>query len=70
MCLIAMELGEQGALIRNVVLFSVLVYELIGPPLTKWALTKAGDITPKSEEVLNRRANKLREIEEKKKQTT
>ena len=29
---------------RNVVLFSVLVYELLGPTLTKWALTKAGEI--------------------------
>ena len=66
MCLTAMELGEQGLLIRNIVLFSVLVYELIGPPLTKWALTRAGDILPKSAEVENRRADKLREIMAKK----
>ena len=63
MCLTAMELGAQGSLIRNVILFSVLVYELIGPPMTKWALTRAGDIRPKSEEVLNRRANKLKELQ-------
>lgn len=37
---------QEGAVIRNVVLFSVLVYELVGPLLTKWALTKAGEIQP------------------------
>lgn len=36
----------DGALIRNVVLFSVLVYELVGPALTKRALTAAGEIKP------------------------
>lgn len=36
----------QGAMIRNVVLFSVLVYELIGPTLTKRSLTAAGEIKP------------------------
>ena len=41
------QLGEQGAIIRNITLFSVLVYELVGPTLTKIALTKAGDIVPK-----------------------
>ena len=33
-----------GAMVRNVVLFSVLIYELVGPMLTKIALTKAGEI--------------------------
>lgn len=47
MSVTAMELGEVGTLIRNIVLFSVLVYELIGPMLTKIALTKAGEIQPK-----------------------
>ena len=36
----------DGAMIRNVVLFAVLVYELVGPVFTKWALTKAGEIHP------------------------
>ncbi len=36
----------DGASVRNVVLFAVLVYELIGPSLTKRALTKAGEIDP------------------------
>ena len=36
----------DGALVRNVVLFSVLVYELVGPSLTKRSLTLAGEIKP------------------------
>lgn len=56
-------LGEDGNLIRNIILFAVLVYELIGPSLTKMALTKAGDITEKSGEVLNRRQKKLEEAQ-------
>ena len=51
--------GLEASIIRNVVLFSVLVYELVGPMLTKNALMKAGDIQPKSEEVINRRQRKL-----------
>ena len=58
MCVTASQLPD-GALIRNIVLFAVLVYELLGPVMTKWALTKAGDIKPKSEEVLHRREKKL-----------
>ena len=42
-------LGETGATVRNIVLFGVLIYELVGPTLTRIALTKAGDITPKAE---------------------
>ncbi len=40
------ELGGEGALIANIVLFAVLIYELVGPALTKMALLKAGDINP------------------------
>ena len=39
-------LGAEGLLVRNIVLFSVLIYELVGPLLTKIALTKAGNIVP------------------------
>ena len=42
-------LGEKGAMIRNIVLFGVLIYELVGPTLTRIALTKAGDIKPKKQ---------------------
>ena len=44
---VAAEFGAEGAMIRNIVLFSVLIYELVGPLLTKMALTAAGDIRPK-----------------------
>ena len=37
---------SDGALVRNVILFSVLVYELVGPALTKRSLTLAGEINP------------------------
>ena len=46
---VAQELGEEGAIIRNIVLFAVLIYELLGPTLTKISLTKAGEITPRPE---------------------
>ena len=36
----------DGTLVRNVVLFSVLIYELVGPALTKGALLRAGEIRP------------------------
>ena len=61
MCTLAMQLGEQGNLIRNITLFAVLIYELFGPLITRWALTKAGDIKPMSDEVKNRRHIKLQE---------
>lgn len=59
MCVTASSLPGDGPLIRNIVLFAVLVYELVGPSMTKWALTRAGDIRPKGPEVLERRQRKL-----------
>ena len=44
MAIKAIELGPEGAIVRNITLFAVLVYEIVGPLLTKVALTKAGDI--------------------------
>ena len=67
MCVTASQLPEDGTLIRNIVLFAVLIYELVGPMMTKIALTKSGDIQPASEEVKNRRANMLATAPEKKK---
>ena len=61
MCTTAMQLGEQGHLIRNITLFAVLIYELFGPMMTKMALTAAGDIQPMPEHVKNRRQLKLEE---------
>ena len=45
MALTATALAD-GSVVRNVVLFSVLVYELIGPSLTKRSLLAAGEIRP------------------------
>lgn len=53
MAIKAMALGEIGVIISNIVLFSVLIYEIVGPFLTKIALTKAGDIIPE-QKVSNR----------------
>ena len=39
-------LGELGMVVANITLFAVLVYELVGPFLTKMALLKAGEIKP------------------------
>ena len=33
-------------IVRNITLFAVLVYELVGPMLTKISLLKAGEIRP------------------------
>ena len=41
------ELASQvGTVVVSITLFAVLIYELVGPMLTKFALTKAGEITP------------------------
>lgn len=65
MCTTAMALGEQGNLIRNITLFAVLIYELIGPLLTRQALTAAGEIEPMPDHVKNRRLHLLNEIKNK-----
>ena len=49
----------DGALVRNVVLFSVLIYELVGPALTKRSLLLAGEIKPE-EKTSARTPNKPR----------
>lgn len=52
---------SDGAIVRNVILFSVLIYELIGPTLTKRSLTAAGEINPEgrtSSRTLNKSANR------------
>ena len=63
MCATAMQLGEQGRLIRNITLFAVLIYELFGPLMTRQALMAAGEIHPISDEVKNRRQTKLEDAE-------
>ena len=67
MCATAYRLlgGAEGTLIRNIVLFSVLIYELIGPSLTKAALTKAGDIQAQPKEIKERRKKRLEQVNKK-----
>ena len=46
MAIKASQLGPEGSIVRNITLFAVLIYEIVGPFLTKVCLTKAGDIVP------------------------
>ncbi len=46
MAIKAETLGPQGYIVANITLFSVLIYELVGPFLTKISLLKAGEIKP------------------------
>lgn len=57
----AQSLGEEGTLIRNIVLFAVLIYELAGPILTREALKRAGEISEIPQEVRERRERALQE---------
>ncbi len=66
MCATAMQLGAEGALIRNITLFAVLIYELVGPLLTRQALAAAGEIHPMPDHVKNRREEKLKAAKENK----
>jgi len=52
--IVLQTMGSEGILIRNIVLFGVLIYELFGPVLTKMALTRAGEIKEKTTEGFNR----------------
>ncbi len=40
------ELGPESLVISNITLFAVLIYELVGPALTKISLLRAGEIQP------------------------
>ncbi len=46
MAIKAEELGNVGMVVANITLFAVLVYELVGPALTKMSLLKSGEIDP------------------------
>ena len=51
----AQALGEEiGGEIRNIILFSVLIYELAGPSLTRRSLAKAGEIVTGNSDKKNR----------------
>lgn len=42
------EAGKLGTLIYTIIIVSTMIYELVGPLVTKWALIKAGEIDPKN----------------------
>ena len=50
------KLGEIGTFVASITLFSVLIYEIVGPFLTKVSLMKAGEIDPAGR--LSARGNK------------
>ena len=56
--------GESASLIKNIILFSVLIYELIGPLLTRMALNAAGEIgeIPAEKRSRSRFADRNREL--------
>lgn len=60
------EFGNQGALIRNITLFAVLIYELFGPLMTRQALMSAGEIQPMEQHIKDRRSIKLEEVKKNK----
>ena len=60
----AMELGAEGAIVRNITLFAVLIYEIVGPSLTRISLIKSGDI--KLEHKTSAREEAKRNLHEKK----
>ncbi len=64
MAIKAQALGAEGAIVAQITLFAVLIYELVGPLLTKIALTKAGEIKP--EHKTSARHQAIKELNEKK----
>ncbi len=44
------ELSDGGAIVANITLFAVLIYEIVGPMLTKIMLLKAGEIKPEEKQ--------------------
>ena len=59
MAIKATELGPDGAIVRNITLFAVLIYEIVGPFLTKVALTRAGDIKAEGKTSAREEAKKV-----------
>ena len=62
----AKELGDVGNIVCNITLFAVLIYEIVGPFLTKVALTKAGDIKKEGRVSAREEHLKNKELEQRK----
>ena len=46
MAIKAQGMAEGGAIVAQITLFAVLIYEIVGPAVTKISLMKAGEISP------------------------
>ncbi len=51
------------SVVCNITLFAVLLYELFGPSMTKWALTKAGEIIPHEKTDARATVHRINKIE-------
>ena len=61
MAIKAEALGEIGKTVANITLFAVLIYEIVGPMLTKISLLKAGEIKPEEKVSAREKAKALSE---------
>lgn len=62
-----LQLGDEGAIVANITLFAVLIYEIVGPMLTKISLQKAGEINPDEKVSARDEARKILEHKSRKK---
>ncbi len=63
MAIKAQQLGADGMIVANITLFAVLIYELVGPMLTKISLTRTGDIQPEGARSVREDLKRAREAE-------
>ncbi len=59
MAIKAEALGPDGVIVANITLFAVLIYEIVGPMLTKISLMKAGEIRPEEKVSARDEARKI-----------
>ncbi len=67
MAMKAETLGPEGKIVANITLFAVLIYEIVGPMLTKISLYNAGEIRPEEKVSAREEARKLLEHKSRKK---
>ena len=62
MAIKAQTLGADGAIVANITLFAVLIYEIVGPMLTKISLLKAGEIQPEGKTSAREHAKRTKHL--------
>ena len=62
MAIKAQTLGPDGAIVANITLFAVLIYEIVGPLLTKISLLKAGEIQPEGKTSAREHAKRTKHL--------